>query len=144
MALTKQFIEMQEAYEAKINELKQQLTEKDEYIKEQEFLEHKEKFYATQALKEDCELKIIELEKQLAEKEKEITYMTKQAKKFNNEAQKYYEDAYCNGFQNEKAIAELEKAEKVIEKYVNNIDDMNDCLYTIDQQIKELKGEPKC
>lgn len=37
-----------------------------------------------------------ELKQQLAEKDKEIEYYKKQAKKLNNEAQKYFEDAYCN------------------------------------------------
>ena len=60
-----------------------------------------------------------EIKQQLAEKEKEIKYLTKQAKKLNNEAQKYFEDAYCNDFHNQDkidfAVAELEKVkEKVI------------------------------
>ena len=50
--------------------LEKQLAEKEKYIEEQEFAEYKEKFYATQELKEDCELKILELEKQLEEKDK--------------------------------------------------------------------------
>jgi hypothetical protein len=52
--------------------LETKLTEKEKYIEEQEFAEYKEMFYATQALKEDCELKIIRLEKQLTEKDIEI------------------------------------------------------------------------
>lgn len=47
-----------------ILQLKQQLAEKEKYIEEQEFAEYKEMFYATQELKEDCELKILKLEKQ--------------------------------------------------------------------------------
>lgn len=65
--------------------LKQQLAEKEKYIEEQEFAEYKEMFYATQELKEDCELKILELEKQCA---------------------KFAQS------QNEKAIAELEKVKE--------------------------------
>ena len=74
-----------------------------------------------------CQMEIInnlleennEIKQQLAEKEKEIKYLTKQAKKLNNEAQKYFEDAYCNDFHNQDkidfAVAELEKVkEKVI------------------------------
>ena len=81
-----------------------------------------------------------------------------QAKKFNNEAQKYYEDAYCNDFQNQKAIRELEKVknfllEKIAEKQScfdsRNYNDFADgvkticelILISIDNQIKSLKGE---
>lgn len=84
-----------------------------------------------------------QLKQQLVEKEKELAYMTKQAKKFNNEAQKYYEDAYCNSFQNQKAITELEKVKKTLSAYVRAdhiIWDFN-VNEVIDQQIKELKGE---
>ena len=87
-----------------------------------------------------------------AEKDKELAYMTKQAKKFNNEAQKYYEDAYCNNFQNQKAIAELEKVKEKISKLpITDILDTDyggfkkiyqtDAMSIIDRQIKELKGE---
>ena len=84
-----------------------------------------------------------QLKQQLAEKEKELAYMTKQAKKFNNEAQKYYEDAYCNGFQNQTAIAELEK---VIE-FAKTQDEFGfrksgmEIFMFVDQQIKSLKGD---
>lgn len=36
-------------------------------------------------------------------------------KKLNHEAQKYYEDAYCNDFQNQKAIWECKKCGKCLE-----------------------------
>lgn len=88
----------------------------------------------------------------LAEKEEYIKYnvpklieanekMSKQlqeeknrSKKLNHEAQKYYEDAYCNGSQNQTAIAELEKVKEYWLKH-------EDIGYYIDQQIKSLKGE---
>ena len=103
-------------------------------------------WYAS-VIKEDlcpnCYYYFKQLKQQLAEKEKELTYMTKQAKKFNNEAQKYYEDAYCNGLQNQKAIAELEK----VKDWLNEPFDEDGCFKIggdlidfIDQQIKELKG----
>lgn len=87
-----------------------------------------------------------------AEKDKELAYMTKQAKKFNNEAQKYYEDAYCNNFQNQKAIAELEKVKEKISKLpITDILDTDygsfkkiyqtDAMRIIDRQINELKGD---
>jgi uncharacterized coiled-coil DUF342 family protein len=37
------------------------------------------------------------------------------------------------------AVEQLEFAQKYIQQYVNNFDDMNDCLYAIDNQIKQLK-----
>lgn len=66
------------------------------------------------------------------------------SKKLNHEAQKYYEDAYCNGSQNQTAIEELEKVKTDAEKLFN-LDKCNLALATvldqIDQQIKSLKGE---
>ena len=83
-----------------------------------------------------------EYEKQLAEKDEEIAYLTKQVKKFNNEAQKYFEDAYCNDFHNQDkisfAVEVLKIAQDYVQQYVNNFDDMNDCLCAIDNQIKRL------
>lgn len=85
---------------------------------------------------------ISDLEAKLAEKEKEIAYLTKQVKKFNNEAQKYFEDAYCNDFHNQDkisfAVEVLKIAQDYVQQYVNNFDDMNDCLCAIDNQIKRL------
>ena len=88
------------------------------------------------------ETKISDLETKLAGKEKEIAYLTKQVKKFNNEAQKYFEDAYCNDFHNQDkisfAVEVLKIAQDYVQQYVNNFDDMNDCLCAIDNQIKRL------
>ena len=85
---------------------------------------------------------ISDLEAKIAEKEKEIAYLTKQVKKFNNEAQKYFEDAYCNDFHNQDkisfAVEVLKIAQDYVQQYVNNFDDMNDCLCAIDNQIKRL------
>lgn len=83
-----------------------------------------------------------DLEAKLAEKDEEIAYLTKQVKKFNNEAQKYFEDAYCNDFHNQDkisfAVEVLKIAQDYVQQYVNNFDDMNDCLCAIDNQIKRL------
>ena len=88
------------------------------------------------------EKRIAELKKQLQEKDEEIAYLTKQVKKFNNEAQKYFEDAYCNDFHNQDkisfAVEVLKIAQDYVKQYVNNFDDMNDCLCAIDNQIKRL------
>lgn len=142
-----------------IDQLKQQLAEKQNTIDEinKEFVQavHDWKALCAEKDKEIAHLKemdnyhllyelagadetIANLKKQLEEKEKELAYMTKQAKKFNNEAQKYYEDAYCNSFQNQKAIAELEKVKMMTEWKFNSIIDV---VEYIDNQIKELKGE---
>lgn len=82
-----------------------------------------------------------QLKQQLVEKEKELAYMTKQAKKFNNEAQKYYEDAYCNSFQNQKAIAELERLKEEFNGAFSFSTQQEMFDKYIDQQIAELKGE---
>lgn len=84
---------------------------------------------------------IANLKQQLVEKEKELAYMTKQAKKFNNEAQKYYEDAYCNSFQNQKAIAELERLKEEFNGAFSFSTQQEMFDKYIDQQIAELKGE---
>ena len=94
---------------------------------------------------QEYEKKIADLEAKLAKKDEEIAYLTKQVKKFNNEAQKYFEDAYCNDFHNQDkisfAVEVLKIAQDYVQQYVNNFDDMNDCLCAIDNQIKSLKGE---
>ena len=88
-----------------------------------------------------------ELQNQLTEKDEEIAYLTKQVKKFNNEAQKYFEDAYCNDFHNQDkisfAVEVLKIAQDYVQQYVNNFDDMNDCLCAIDNQIKRLTHQHK-
>ena len=93
-----------------------------------------------------------ELEQQLAEKDKELAYMTEQAKKFNNEAQKYFEDAYCNDFHKQDkisfAIEQLENVKENIKKVTitdydlsGNFEKMykRDAIRQIDNQIEQLK-----
>ena len=95
-----------------------------------------------------------QLKQQLAEKEKEIAYFTKQVKKFNNEAQKYFEDAYCNDFHNQDkisfALEQLEQIRKEFEikfkgcKWEDKMLVGKFCNITneiIDNQIEELKKE---
>ena len=70
--------------------------------------------------------------------------MTEQAKKFNNEAQKYFEDAYCNDFHKRDKISfAIEQLEKL--KVELHIIHTNGYLKAIDEeidnQIKQLKGE---
>lgn len=91
--------------------------------------------------KDNQQNEIQQLKQQLVEKEKELAYMTKQAKKFNNEAQKYYEDAYCNSFQNQKAIAELERLKEEFNGAFSFSTQQEMFDKYIDQQIAELKGE---
>ena len=102
----------------------------------------------------DCEAlgQIERLKQQLAEKERQV-------KKLNNEAQKYFEDAYCNDFQKQTkidfAVEQLEKVKEKILSYENVYYQFLEsgakvpvvCLenfrvkQTIDNQINELKGE---
>lgn len=68
----------------------------------------------------------------------------KRSKKLNYEAQKYYEDAYCNDFQNQKAIAELEGLKNYLPNIALDISNMvsyGKLLNKINQQISNLKGE---
>lgn len=68
-------------------------------------------------------------------------------KKLNHEAQKYYEDAYCNGFQNKIAIESLEKVKESLEDcYGYDYPHLYHFIQSkvdekIDQQIKSLKGD---
>lgn len=93
-----------------------------------------------------------QLKQQLAEKDKEIEYYKKQVKKFNNEAQKYFEDAYCNDFHNQDkisfALEQLEKVKKDIDCYMaireGDLSSNIECLLLdfadkIDNQIKAIK-----
>ena len=95
-----------------------------------------------------------ELKQQLAEKDKEIAYMTKQAKKFNNEAQKYFEDAYCNDsiYQDKISfcIEQLSQAKDKIKKLpcamtltTSAFEQIYkvDATRQIDNQIKQLKEQ---
>ena len=92
-----------------------------------------------------------QLKQQLAEKDEEIAYLTKQVKKFNNEAQKYFEDAYCNDsiYQDKISfcIEQLEKVKETTECILDNAlknSSLNQSYYDrlldeIDNQIKQLK-----
>ena len=104
---------------------------------------------------------IADLEAKLAEKDEEIAYLTKQVKKFNNEAQKYFEDAYCNDFHKRDkisfAIEELEKVKEFVSRQLfittkdcNDLDEAEakgcnelreETIKEIDNQIKELKAK---
>ena len=141
-----------------VEELKQQLSLyeqsnkvlNDQLNKSTEHIGELEDYYTgyTEALVTEN----LELKEQLSEKEKEIAYMTKQAKKFNNEAQKYFEDAYCNDtiYQDKISFAleELEKAKETTECVLDNAlknSSLNQSYYDrlldeIDNQIKLLKG----
>ena len=111
-----------------------------------EYVEH-EKLVISNRDKE-----IEELKQQLAEKDEEIAYLTKQVKKFNNEAQKYFEDAYCNDFHKRDkisfAVEQLEQIRKEFEikfkgcKWEDKMLVGKFCNITneiIDNQIKSLK-----
>ena len=94
-----------------------------------------------------------EIKKQLAEKERQV-------KKLNNEAQKYFEDAYCNDFHNQDkisfAVEQLEKVKEFVSRQLfittkdcSDLDEAEakgcnelreETIKEIDNQIKELKG----
>lgn len=96
----------------------------------------------------------------LTQKDKDIADLTlnltkekERSKRLNYEAQKYYEDAYCNNFQNEKAITELNNILDTFAFFVNGekesivSPDENgnlSLLEYIENRIDTLKGEPKC
>ena len=150
--------------EKRIVELKQQLAE-SEKSKEAYRLQNEDhhlkllQFYSrlgVEAFGADIHEKALEtlmiMKEQLAEKDEEIAYLTKQVKKFNNEAQKYFEDAYCNDFHNQDkisfAIEQLEQIINLFEPYENEEKDTILCanngisfLEYIDNQIEELKKE---
>ena len=88
------------------------------------------------------------MKEQLAKKEKEIAYLTKQVKKFNNEAQKYFEDAYCNDFHNQDKISfAVDILEELADcsNYINSKLDFECGSYVsekaIRDKIKYLKGK---
>ena len=83
---------------------------------------------------EQYQQEIAQLKQQLAEEKN-------RSKKLNHEAQKYYEDAYCNGFQNKKAIEQLEKVKEWLEPKYFDKEQINYLAKAINQQIKSLKGE---
>ena len=92
--------------------------------------------------------RIADLEAKLAEKDEEIAYLTKQVKKFNNEAQKYFEDAYCNDFHNQDKISfAIDILEELAgySNYINSKLDFECSSYVsekaIRDKIKYLKGK---
>ena len=92
--------------------------------------------------------RIADLEAKLAEKDEGIAYLTKQVKKFNNEAQKYFEDAYCNDFHNQDKISfAIDILEELAgcSNYINSKLDFECGSYVsekaIRDKIKYLKGK---
>lgn len=132
----KQFIEQtNENYE-----LEQQLAEKENTITNLIEDSNASKELLKKQLNEQAGL-CEEFRFQLAEKDKEIEYLNKQARKFNNEAQKYFEDAYCNDtiYQDKISFA-VEQLEKVKEfLYSGYAVDNEEIEKEINNQIKELK-----
>ena len=90
-----------------------------------------------------------QLKQQLAEKERQV-------KKLNNEAQKYFEDAYCNDFHNQDKISfcieKFQETKKSLRDkvclmendehcYPQNAIHWQDVVAIIDNQINKLKGK---
>lgn len=156
---TRKLIENQEK---QISDLEAKLAEKnDELNRYAELFGMKDKdFYAVEKteyekMKQGVKEIVDNLKQQLAEKDKQI-------KKLNLEAQKYYEDAYCNDFHNQDKISfcigKLEELQEVMGDevdnylYSHNMDNYNEFvthqgMYScfeilvkcIDSQIKQLK-----
>ena len=97
--------------------------------------------------KQKMDKQISDLEAKLAEKERQI-------KKLNNEAQKYFEDAYCNDFHNQEKISfcieKFQETKKSLRDkvclmgndthyYPQNAIHWQDVVAIIDNQINELK-----
>lgn len=148
-------------YEKKLNQiidkylnenikLKQKLAEKDQAIESLQEI--------NQSLGQTCNNDAKEIER-LREQLKEEKNRNK---KLNYEAQKYYEDAYCNDFQKQDkisfAVEQLEKVKEIFGRVkwyhgyctfgeVKYFDDKlvswTDFEKEIDKQIKSLKGEKK-
>lgn len=89
-----------------------------------------------------------EIEQKFAEQDRQIEYFKKQAKRFNNEAQKYFEDAYCNDAIYQDKIS---FATQTLENLRNEINanghyfkvdtEFYKYIYeTIGEKIKRLKG----
>ena len=152
--LNKEMYELKIAYlEAKLEE-----SEKKHLIDEKEWQDYCAFKHIEPQIK-GCLDREREYEKQLAEKDEEIAYLTKQVKKLNNEAQKYFEDAYCNDFHNQDkisfAVEQLEQLKKLCQEKFNwwensewegDIYDKSDVSNAyfdieanIDNQINELK-----
>ena len=83
-----------------------------------------------------------QLKQQLAEKDNKI-------KKLNIEAQKYYEDAYCNDFHKQDkisfAVEQIVKTKETLIKFLQDEgfyeNEWYDLFDKIDNQIKAIKGE---
>lgn len=131
-------------------QLKQQLAEKEkiEYTDTINFVETSEPDIVAKELDR--------LNEQLAEKDKDIKYFKESYYMIQDEKDHYagqclnlqdrieeLEKIISESFHNQDkisfAVEQLELAQKYIQQYVNNFDDMYDCLYAIDNQIKQLK-----
>lgn len=129
-------------YRQIINQLKQQLAEKDIRIEELE---------GQFAYECECNKQLVDLQKQLAEKDKEIEKLKQQYTILENENGKLttelimgkYKKAQKEvSFGKQLAIQELEKVKTLIQNAINferpNFVEVYDAL---NKQIKELKGE---
>lgn len=107
------------------------LNQQDKRIKELELLLKADKKIETNSLNGFEKLR------------QENQQLKEQNRKLNLEAQKYYEDAYCNNFQNQKAIEELEILKYFIDNTIEIENDIGAVLLEefYNKQIKSLKGE---
>lgn len=105
------YLEAQKEYQSQIADLQSQLAEKEGKIETlKQRIESIVKIYSDDFVSKDTELK-------------ELIYKVKQ----------HNQDKISF------AVEALKIAQKYVKQYVNNFDDMNDCLCAIDDQIKQLK-----
>ena len=124
--------------EHKNEELKQQLFESGlKTLEEIKLSEQRKKML------EDLSTKNWELEHQLAEKEKESLKYFNEYRAWKSKCELLEQDQTkileTNQDKISFAVEALEIAQKYVQQYVNNFDDMNDCLCAIDSQIKAIK-----
>ena len=128
LELAQDFRDENEKLQGKVSDLEAKLAEKEKQIEE---LKYKFDIRA-------MDLRLInnermELKQQLAEYEKLM-------KKLNNEAQRYFEDAYCNDtIYQDKISFCIEQLEKVKEFLYLSVVDNEEIVQQINRQINQLK-----
>lgn len=123
--------------EEKLSEMKAKLEESENLYKDLGFKDEKDaRDYLI-----DCITQPKDLVKDVRQLKQQLAEEKNRNKKLNHEAQKYYKDAYCNGFQNQTAIAELEKVKQEFNGAFSISIQQEIFDKYIDQQIKSLKGE---
>ena len=140
----------------KISDLEAKLAEKEEFLHNRDkWIAELERQVNTSRAMERVALKgCKELEEQLEELKQQLAEKERQVKKLNNEAQKYFEDAYCNDsiYQDKISfcIEKFQETKKSLRDkvclmendehyYLQNAIHWQDVVAIIDNKINELK-----